>query len=142
MAGESDMTPAEFAEAHGLSLEEAELVIRAREAKLAREAVAAYKAKHEPTRLEKAMAALAAAQKKVGVHPVQEGYFDDLHRVYDPEAEQGLDKFYSTKAAGGRELDSNGYPLPESKPTWKERNAWQADENGYPVDQSEGGADE
>ena len=78
------MTPEEFATEHGLSIEEATLILAVRQRGV----------KTDPAdRLGKAKAALEAAQKRTGVHPVVEGY-DELVATYDPEAEVGLRRFY------------------------------------------------
>ena len=80
------MTPQEFAATHGLSLEEAQLILEKR---------------NRPTpdpnsRLALAKAKLEAAQKKVGVQPVSaEG--EELVQGYDPDADVGREKFYSNK---------------------------------------------
>lgn len=78
------MTPQEFADAHGLSLDEAELILAKRN-----QPHPATK----PSRLSKGAEILAKAQKRVGVDPVVvEG--DSLGKVYDPDADVGLRQFY------------------------------------------------
>lgn len=85
------MTPEQFAEEHGLSLEEAVLILEKRKRQTS-----------QPTdRLGVARRALELAQKKTGVHPVVEG-FDELVRTNDPEADVGLQRFYARK---GRQVD-------------------------------------
>lgn len=80
------MTPREFADAHGLSMEEAQLILEKR---------------NRPTpdpnsRLALAKAVNAKALKKVGVQPVSaEG--DELVQGYDPDADVGVREFYKTK---------------------------------------------
>jgi hypothetical protein len=80
------VTPEQFADEHGLSLDEALLILEKRKRKNLSPA----------DRLSKARAALEAAQKKTGVHPVVEGY-DELVRANDPEADIGLERFYRRK---------------------------------------------
>ncbi len=99
------MTPEEFATEHGLSIEEATLILSVR----------ARWGKSDPVdRLGRAKAALQAAQKRVGVHPVVEGY-DELVSAHDPEAEVGLRRFYSKKSVSqdepvpwGPDIDEGG----------------------------------
>lgn len=77
------MTPAEFADAHGLTLEEATLILEKRN----------RPAPDPSSRLAKAREALEKTQKRVGVQPVQaEG--EELVQVYDPDADVGKVKFY------------------------------------------------
>lgn len=92
------MTPAEFAESHGLSLEEATYIL-SRRRQLAEVSLGAE------GRLERARLALSKAQKKVGVAPVVEGYADDLVKVEDPEAEMGLETFYASKGGNFRKSE-------------------------------------
>lgn len=85
------MTAAEvqqFADVHGLSTEEAEVVLRLRDRKPLTFPMG--------DRLGKAKAVLEQAQRKVGVHPVAEVY-DELVKTHDPEAEVGEVQFYKTK---------------------------------------------
>jgi len=73
-----------FAEEHGLSVEEATLILSRR-----------ARAAQEPQggRVAQARATLLAAQKRVGVHPVSvEG--SDLKKEYDPDADVGKREFY------------------------------------------------
>lgn len=80
------MTPEEFAEAHGLSVEEATYILSRR------------KALAEPSsaRVERARSILASVQKRVGVHPVVvQG--EEAVSVHDPDAEEGLGRFYKRK---------------------------------------------
>ena len=80
------MTPKEFADAHGLSLEEAHLILEKRN----------RPAPDPNSRLALAKAKLEAAQKKVGVQPVSaEG--EELVQGYDPDADVGRETFYKTK---------------------------------------------
>lgn len=91
------MTEAEeFADAHGLSLDEAEVI-------LARRARASSPTKLSPEKLQRAMAALMTAQKKVGVHPVvvQDG---EVAKAYDEEAKRNLDRFYASKGCQERPM--------------------------------------
>jgi hypothetical protein len=77
------MTPAEFAEAHSLSLEEARLILEKRN----------RPAPDPNSRLAMAREALVSAQKRVGVQPVRaEG--EDLVKEYDPDADEGRVRFY------------------------------------------------
>lgn len=82
------MTEAEeFAALHGLSLEEAELILARRAQKANPGALG---------RLAVAMKVLFAAQKKVGVHPVAvQG--EKAVKTFDEEAERNLDEFYNRK---------------------------------------------
>lgn len=81
------MTPGEFADAHGLSLEEATLILQRRAAAAA----------PSDSRVDRARSILALAQKRVGVQPVAvEG--EALAVTHDPEAERGLVEFYVGKA--------------------------------------------
>ncbi len=82
-AEDSYLTPAEFAALHGLSLEEAELILSRRRVT---EAPAAT------NRLDAARATLLAAQKRVGVHPVVAG--EGIETVYDPDADVGVQRFF------------------------------------------------
>lgn len=86
------MTPEEFAEQTGLSLEEARLILARR---------AAAEQPPPGSRQTLARLALEKAQKKVGVHPVvvEGGWIEKEH---DPEAEEGFLSFYANK--GGSEL--------------------------------------
>ncbi len=96
------MTPEEFATEHGLSIEEATLILSVR----------ARGVKTDPAdKLAKAKAALAAAQKRVGVHPVVEGY-DELLRAHDPAAEVGLERFYSKGQLASRRTVESGDQTP------------------------------
>jgi hypothetical protein len=82
----STISPEEFAAASGLSVEEAELILRRRQAA------------SEPadTRVNRARSILALAQKRVGVQPVAvDGVA--LEKVYDPDADVGLSEFYKSK---------------------------------------------
>lgn len=83
------MTPTEFAEAHGLSLEEAEFVISRRRA--------LAEVEESGGRVGLARQALLAVQKRVGVHPVsvEEG---GVKQTHDPDAEVGLRNFYGKLA--------------------------------------------
>ncbi len=85
------MTPQEFADAHGLSLDEAEVIL-ARRAR----ASSPTKLSASTEKLRRALDALEAAQKKVGVHPVvvQDG---SLAKGFDQVAAENLDRFYSSK---------------------------------------------
>lgn len=85
------MTPEEFAEEHGLTVDEARLILQRR----------AMAPKLGASRLQKAMETLAAAQKKVGVHPVVEA-FDEVVKTHDPDAERGLETFYASKGGSGQ----------------------------------------
>ena len=89
------MTPQEFADAHGLSLDEAEVIL-ARRARSANPRILAASTE----KLRRALDALEAAQKKVGVHPVAVAE-DGLAKEFDPEADQNLTSFYAKK--GGSE---------------------------------------
>jgi predicted nucleotidyltransferase len=83
------VTSQEFADAHGLTLEEAEVIL-ARRQKLARVL------EEGESRADRARAALLAAQKKVGVHPVSvDG--SNLTQGYDPDADVGKVEFYRKK---------------------------------------------
>ncbi len=84
------MTEAEeFAALHGLSLEEAELI-------LSRRARSSATLPQSTERLKRALDALERAQKKVGVHPVVvQG--EQAVKTFDEEAERNLDEFYSSK---------------------------------------------
>lgn len=77
------MTPQEFADAHGLTLEEAHLILEKRNRPAA-----------DPnSRLALAREALEKTQKRVGVQPVSaEG--EELVQVYDPDADVGVKTFY------------------------------------------------
>lgn len=92
------MTPEEFAEEHGLTLEEAKLILARR----------SLPTPPPGSRLTLALRALADAQKKVGVHPVvvEGGWIEKEH---DPEAEEGFLTFYANK--GG----SSETPRPKRK---------------------------
>ncbi len=86
------MTPTEFAEAHGLSLEEASYILSRR----------AALAETGDAKLDRARSILALSQKKVGVHPVtltSEG----LETVYDPDADVGRGRFYEKKDSPAQE---------------------------------------
>jgi hypothetical protein len=85
------LTAEEFAASHGLSLEEAELILARRIQKENPGALG---------RLAVAMKALVAAQKKVGVHPVV-ATGDGVAKSFDEEAERNLSDFYASK--GGQE---------------------------------------
>jgi hypothetical protein len=97
------VTPAEFAEAHALTLEEAELVLAKRNqpppptkplaGSLGQDLV---EVGQTVDRLMRARLKLAAAQKRVGVQPVVvEG--SELTQVYDPDADVGKARFYEKK---------------------------------------------
>jgi hypothetical protein len=80
------MTVGEFAEAHGLSLEEAEFVLSRRRVLADTEKAGG--------RLGQAKGILAATQKRVGVHPVSvEG--DEVRVIRDPDADVGVSEFYA-----------------------------------------------
>lgn len=79
------MTPEEFAAEHGLSVEEATLILSRRQAARA-EAEAGG-------RVGLAKTILSQAQKKVGVHPVKVAG-DSVEKRYDPDADVGLSRFY------------------------------------------------
>ncbi len=83
----------EFAALHGLSLEEAEII-------LTRRARSSATLHQSTERLRLALDALERAQKKVGVHPVvaQGG---EVVKTFDEEAEANLEKYYAPK--GGQE---------------------------------------
>lgn len=83
------MTTQEFAEAHGLTLEEAQLILARRQPPLSLN-----------SRLEKAREALERSQKKVGVHPVEVTGVELTHG-YDPDADVGKREFYEEQAQGG-----------------------------------------
>ncbi len=92
------MTPQEFADAHGLSLDEAEVIL-ARRAR----ASSPTKLSASTEKLKRALDALEAAQKKVGVHPVvvQGG---EVAKSFDEEAERNLDRFYASKGCQERPM--------------------------------------
>ncbi len=89
------LTPQEFADAHGLSLDEAEVIL-ARRAR----ASSPTKLSASTEKLKRALDALEAAQKKVGVHPVavRDG---ELEKGFDESAEDNLTTFYAKKLASG-----------------------------------------
>jgi hypothetical protein len=97
------VTADEFAAASGLSVEEAELILRRRQAA------------SEPAdaRVNRARSILALAQKRVGVQPVAvDGA--SLEKVYDPVADVGLSEFYKGKDGAvpvekSRKLDHPGW---------------------------------
>ena len=98
------MTPEEFAESTGLSLEEATYI-------LARRAV---KAEPVNARVERARSILAATQKRVGVHPVVvEG--EEVVSVHDPDADNShfyLHKESNLKKSKFEEPDRDGHGPP------------------------------
>ena len=101
------MTPQEFADAHGLSLEEAHLILekRNRPAPDPNSSLSTDIDDISRTmdRLSRARQSLAKAQKKVGVQPVSaEG--EELVQGYDPDADVGVREFYKTKTQGGSDF--------------------------------------
>jgi arsenate reductase-like glutaredoxin family protein len=99
------MTPGEFADAHGLTLDEAEVVL-ARRLKLSRAL------EDGEARADRARAALLAAQKKVGVHPVTvDG--SNLTQGYDPDADVGKVEFY-------RKVDGVTFDPPRRADEWED----------------------
>lgn len=86
------MTPEEFAAAHGLSLEEAQLI-------LARRARSSGALPDSTERLKRALDALEAAQKKVGVHPVVVKGSEAV-KLFDEETERNLYTYYAQKVEG------------------------------------------
>ena len=92
------MTPQEFADAHGLSLEEAHLILEKRN----RPALDPNSSlstdiddiSRTMDRLSRARQSLAKAQKKVGARPVQ---VDEDGIVQGPVPEEDLEKFYGNK---------------------------------------------
>jgi hypothetical protein len=85
----------EFASLHGLSVDEAELILSRR----ARQ-VSPTKLSDSTEKLKRALDVLEKAQKKVGVHPVivQDG---EVAKSFDRETQKNLDLFYASK--GGSE---------------------------------------
>jgi len=79
------VNPQEFAEVHGLTVEEAQVILAIRSQSVATT---------EPeSRVSRARLALMSAQKRVGVHPVEvDG--SDLKKGYDPDADVGKAEFY------------------------------------------------
>jgi hypothetical protein len=80
-------------------VEEAELILRRRRA-----------AEPVDARVERARSILALAQKKVGVQPVAVAS-DSLEKGYDPDAEEGLTRFYGRKDGAVR-LEKSQKPDP------------------------------
>ena len=78
------MTPQEFADAHGLSLEEAHLILEKRN----------RPAPDPNSRLAKARAVSEAANRKVGARPV---LVNEDGIVQGPVPEEDLEKFYANK---------------------------------------------
>lgn len=96
------MTPQEFADAHGLTLEEAEMVLARRVAGVGATTIMVggdevmgrpVRGPAPSSRLAKAREALEKTQKRVGVQPVQADG-EELVQVYDPDADVGKVKFY------------------------------------------------
>lgn len=79
------MTPGEFAEATGLTEEEAGLILERRRIRSVDQASGG--------KLQRAFSALVAAQKRTGVHPVVVTG-GGVEKTHDPDADVGVQEFY------------------------------------------------
>lgn len=101
--GAAAVTPEEFAEDHGLSLEEAQLILEKRNRQatvefLHSQGAPGFDLEARVNRLKLAQEALRVAQRKAGVHPVAVAG-SEVTRGYDEEADGNLERFYSTKGS-------------------------------------------